>query len=100
MSSEPVCCLSLSVLNFSIFFSTYIGSSVIGIRTSNGSDDITHYWHTLQEAVKFGYDEIFQMISNLSSQMETRVEFLFDQLLTGTQTFRLQRYDLNHERID
>ena len=24
------------------FFSTYVGSSVIGTRTSNGFDDITH----------------------------------------------------------
>ena len=29
------------------FFSTYVGSFVIGTRTSNGFDVITHYWPIL-----------------------------------------------------
>ena len=44
--------INLGVLFKSVcfdFFSTNIGSSVIGTSISNGLDDIAHWWHTLVE---------------------------------------------------
>ena len=50
-----------------------------------------------QEAVKFGYD--IQFIKNSRAKWR-KEQFVFDNLRTGTQTFLLLRYEMDHESID
>ena len=50
-----------------------------------------------QEAVKFGYD--IQFIKNSRAKWR-KEQFVFDNLRTGTQTFLLPRYEMDHESID
>ena len=70
--------ISLSVLFKSVcfdFFSNNVSSSVIGIRTSNGFNDITHSSHTLAAPTFFSHIGISGIKNSIELHHGYNVEY-------------------------